>query len=141
MPGYFEILRTPLLAGRTFTEADNAPGRHVVVIDRLLAAAAFPNESAVGKRIPTPFPDFPSVEVIGVVEHQRLYTLSDIGRPTIYYSEGLLGIGASRNWIIRTTGDPARYAAAIRAEVAKIDRKMVISKMLPMESLVDQDQA
>ena len=38
LPGYFETLRTPLLAGRTFTEDDNAPGRNVVVIDQLLAA-------------------------------------------------------------------------------------------------------
>src|ERR1035441_7003264 len=47
LPGYFETLRTPLLAGRTFTEDDNAPGQNVVVIDQLLAERAFPNEPAV----------------------------------------------------------------------------------------------
>ena len=50
-PGYFETIRTPLLAGRTFTEADNDPSRNLVVIDELLAAKAFPHESAVGQRI------------------------------------------------------------------------------------------
>ena len=141
MPGYFETLRTPLLAGRTFTEDDNAPGRNVVVVDQLFAAKAFPNESAVGKRILLPDPATPWAEVIGVVAHQRLFSLSDPGRRTVYYSDGFWGIGVSRYWIVRTAGDPAKYAAAIRAELARVDRTMVISKMRPMEALVDQNQA
>ena len=141
MPGYFETLRTPLLAGRTFTEDDNAPGRNVVVIDQRLAARAFPNESAVGKRIQIPDPEIRWAEVIGVVAHQRLFSLSDPGRETIYFSDGFWGIGVSRYWMVRVTGDPAKYAAAVRSEVAKVDRRMVISKMRPMEELVDQDQA
>jgi len=51
LPGYFEVMRTSLLAGRTFTDADNAPGRNVVLIDQLLADKAFPHQSAVGNRI------------------------------------------------------------------------------------------
>ena len=141
MPGYFETLRTPLLAGRTFTEDDNAPGRNVVVVDQLFAAKAFPNESAVGKRILLPDPATPWAEVIGVIAHQRLFSLSDPGRRTVYYSDGFWGIGVSRYWIVRTAGDPAKYAAAIRAELARVDRTMVISKMRPMEALVDQNQA
>src|SRR5207253_516362 len=37
LPGYFEALRTPLIAGRTFTDDDNAPERNVAVIDEVLA--------------------------------------------------------------------------------------------------------
>ena len=140
-PGYFETLRTPLLAGRTFTEDDNAPGRNVVVIDQLLAAKAFPNESAVGKRIRLPDPANPWAEVIGVVAHQRLFSLADPGRETIYLSDGFWGIGVSRYWMVRTTADPAKYAAAVRAEIAKVDRQVVVSKMQPMDALVDQDEA
>ena len=141
MPGYFETLRTPLLAGRTFTEEDNAPGRNVVVVDQLFAANAFPNESAVGKRILLPDPATPWAEVIGVVAHQRLFSLSDPGRETVYFSDGFWGIGVSRYWMVRVAGDPSKFAATVRAEVAKVDRNMVISKMQPMEALVDRDQA
>ena len=141
MPGYFETLRTPILAGRTFTEDDNAPGRNVVVIDQFFAAQAFPNESAVGKRVLLPNPATPWAEVIGVVAHQRLSSLSDPGRETVYFSDGFWGIGVSRYWMVRAAGDPAKYAAAVRTEIAKVDRTMVISKMQPMEALVDQDQA
>jgi hypothetical protein len=51
LPGYFETMRTPLLAGRTFNNTDNLPGRNVVVIDEFLANKAFGGKSAVGKRI------------------------------------------------------------------------------------------
>jgi putative ABC transport system permease protein len=141
LPGYFETLHTPLLAGRTFTEDDNAPGRNVVVIDGLLAARAFPNESAIGKRILLPGSDTLWAEVIGIVAHQRLFSLADPGRETVYFSDGFWGIGVSRYWIVRTNGNPANYAAAVRAEIRKIDRQLVVSKIQPMPSLVDQDQA
>jgi putative ABC transport system permease protein len=69
LPGYFETLRTPLLAGRTSTEADNAPDRNVAIADEVLANKAFPHGSAVGKRIlirvRSPQPEW--VEIIGVV--------------------------------------------------------------------------
>jgi putative ABC transport system permease protein len=141
LPGYFETLHTPVLEGRTFTVQDDEPGRNLVVIDQLLAARAFPNESAVGKRIRISFPNTPWAEVIGVVKHQRLFSLADAGRETIYFSEGFAGIGVSRYWAIRTAGDPARYAAAVRAELAKVDRQLVLSKVQTMASLVDRDQA
>jgi len=41
---------------------------------------------------------------------------------------------------VRTTGDPAKYAAAVRAELAKVDRSLVISKLQPMDAVVAQDQ-
>src|SRR5581483_4869654 len=51
LPGYFEAMRVPLLAGRTFTEQDNLPGRDFVMIDDVLARKAFHGQSAVGQRI------------------------------------------------------------------------------------------
>ena len=141
LPGYFETLRTPLIAGRAFTAADNAPGRALVVIDDLLAAGAFPGRNPVGQPIRIPDPQTPWARVIGVVAHQRLHTLADPGRGTVFFSDGFWGIGVSRYWIVRTDGDPAQYAAAIRAAMADVDRQVVVSKIRPMQALVDQDQA
>src|SRR5262249_20310043 len=68
MPGYFETMRTLLLAGRTFTDSDNAPDRRLIIIDDSLARKAFPGASAVGQRLlirlRTPEPEW--VEIIGV---------------------------------------------------------------------------
>ncbi|MGC1833341.1 MAG: ABC transporter permease, partial [Candidatus Acidiferrales bacterium] len=116
LPGYFETMRTPLFAGRTFTDADNAPGRKLVVIDQLLAEKAFPYQSAVGKRIliriVTPEPE--CVEIIGVVAHQREESLAERGREQVYFADAFLGSGAVQQWAVRTDGDPAKYGNAIR---------------------------
>ncbi len=143
LPGYFEMMRTRLIAGRTFTEADNAPDRKLVIIDQFLAAKAFPNQSAVGKRLlqraVTPEPEW--VEVIGVVGHQRESSLAEPGREQIYYADGFFGHGAAGQWAIRTTGDPSQYASAVRAAIAKTDGQYVITELQPMEALVEKAQA
>jgi putative ABC transport system permease protein len=143
LPGYFDTLRTPLLAGRTFTEADNIPERNVVVMDQVFASKAFPNESAVGKRIlirlRTPEPEW--VEIIGVVAHQRQTSIADPGREQIYFTDGFLRYGSVGQWAIRTSGDPAKYAPLVRAEIARVDPHMLINDMLPMDTLVEKAQA
>jgi putative ABC transport system permease protein len=143
LPGYFETLRTPLLAGRVFTEADNAPERNVVVVDQFLAAKAFPNESAVGKRIliraRSPEPEW--VEVIGVVGHQRNTSLAEPGREQLYITDGFRRHGFALRWAVRVKGDPAQYAASVRAEIAKLNPNLLITELQPMDALVERAQA
>ncbi len=143
LPGYFETLRAPLLAGRVFTEADNAPERNVAVVDQFLAAKAFPNESAVGKRILVrlrgPQPEW--VEVIGVVSHQRNTSLAEPGREQIYFTDGFPNHGVATRWALRVKGDPAQYAAAVRAEIKKFNPNLLITELQPMDTLVEQARA
>jgi putative ABC transport system permease protein len=143
LPGYFETMRTPLFAGRTFTDADNVPGRNLVVIDQLLAEKAFPNQSAVGKRIlirvRTPEPEW--VEIVGVVAHQRDESLAERGREQVYFADAFLGSGAVQQWAVRTDGDPAKYANAIREAMKGLNSKLLITEMQPVETLVGRAQA
>ena len=147
MPDYFETLGTRVFAGRTFTDRDNQPGRMFAVIDELFAEHAFPNESAVGQRVLLPGPGNRSAEVIGVVAHQRLFSLADPGGDILYLADGGgdWGVGVSRYWMVRANGhlaeDPAGLAAEIREEIAKIDPQLVVSKVQTMETLVERDQA
>ena len=143
LPGYFETMHTPLLAGRTFTEADNAPDRNLVVVDQFLAAKAFPHESAIGKRIlirvRSPEPEW--VEIIGVVAHQRDSSLAEAGREQIYFTDGFVGHAAATRWAVRTSGDPAKLAGAVRAAIAKLGGQMLIIELQPMDLWVERAQA
>ena len=143
LPGYFESMRTPLIAGRTFTDADNVPGRNVVVIDQLLADKAFHGQPAVGKRIlirlRTPEPEW--VEVIGVIAHQREESLAERGREQIFFADAFVGSGATVSWAIRTSGDPAKFAGDVREAIKSINGQFLVTEMQPMETLLNRAQA
>ena len=143
LPGHFEAMHTPLIAGRTFTDADNAPDREVVVVDQLLAAKAFPNESAIGKRILIRIrklePEW--VEIVGVAAHIRGNSLAVPGREQVYTTDGYVNHGRVNRWALRVNGDPAQFAAAVRATVAQHDSHMVLMEVEPMDTLVERAQA
>ena len=143
LPGYFETMRTPLLAGRTFTEDDNLPTRNWVVVDDVLAKKAFPGQSAVGKRIlirlRTPEPEW--VQIAGVVAHQRESSLSEPGREQIYFTDGFVGSGNVRSWALRTQTDPAKYETQVRNAIASVDRTLLVSEVQPAEIIVREAQA
>ena len=143
LPGYFETMRTPVISGRTFSDADNVPGAKVVVIDRVLAAKAFPNQPAVGKVLLSRFrtKDPESFDVIGVVEHQRHETLGHDGRETLYFSDGMIGYGFATRWAVRAAGDPASFAMQVRAAVAAIDPMVPVAELKPMSDYVRRAQA
>ena len=143
LPGYFEAMRTPLIAGRTFTDSDNVPGRNLVVIDQQLADKAFPHQSAVGKRILIRIktPEAEWVEVIGVVAHQREESLAERGREQVYFVDGFLGSGTVRQWAIRTEGDPAKYGSDIRAAIKAVDPHLLITEVQTMDTLLERAQA
>ena len=106
LPGYFEAMGTRLLAGRTFTHEDSTPDRNLLIVDAALAAKAFPNESAVGKRIlfRVRTPEAQWGEIIGVVAHQRNTSLVEQGREQtlrhrwIRESSGCFVVGVADGW-------------------------------------------
>ena len=143
LPGYFEAMGTRLLAGRTFTQEDSTPDRNLLIIDQALAAKAFPNESAVGKRIlfRVRTPEAQWGEIIGVVAHQRNTSLVEPGREQLYVTDGYLNHGAASWWALRTDGDPAALAGQVREVVRNAGRETFINEMQPMNSLVTKAQA
>lgn len=143
LPGYFEMMKTPLIEGRTFTDGDNMPGRNVAIIDDLLAQKAFPNQSAIGKRIliriKTPEPEW--VEVIGVVGHQREESLAERGREQVYFADAFVGGGNTDFWALRTSGDPASYGSAVRAAMKEIDSQLLVTRMRTADALLTEAEA
>jgi len=141
IPGYFEIMHVPLLAGRTFNDEDNHPQVRRIVIDQALAAKAFPGRGAVGQRLLMRFRlDAEWFEIIGVVAHQRLSSLIDPGREQAYLPDAYWGYQFVNEWALRTEGDPARYAAPVRAAMARFDRGMLLTNVETMDAIVERAQ-
>jgi len=148
-PGYFETLKTKLIAGRTFTDEDNTAQTTRVIVDELLAARAFPNGSAVGQTLLVrnlrgngpKAPQNEKVEVIGVVAHQRHETLLAEGREAIFFVDEYFGAGTATRWTVRTSGAPETIAPSVRAAIAALDPKLALAEVQPMTAFVDKSMA
>ncbi|HEU4715033.1 MAG TPA: ABC transporter permease [Pyrinomonadaceae bacterium] len=143
LPGYFEAMGTTLLTGRTFTQEDNTPDKNLLIVDQALAAKAFPNESAVGKRIlfRVRTPEAQWGEIIGVVAHQRNTSLIEPGREQLYVTDGYVNHGPASWWALRTDGDPTALAGSVREVVRKAGSDTFINELKPMDALVTDAQA
>jgi predicted permease len=143
LPGYFETVHTPLLAGRTFTDADNTPDRRLIIIDDFLAKKAFPQESAIGKRIlirlKTPEPEW--MEIIGVVGHVRQTSLAIAGREQVYFTDGYAGAGGVNSWALRVQGNPTDYENQVRVAIKDLSTRLLITDLQPVDELVRHSQA
>jgi putative ABC transport system permease protein len=128
-PGYLETIGASVLSGRSLSDNDRRGGLKVMVINSTLAAAAFPGEAAVGKRIACceaghdgRSPDYKTV--VGVVAdiHWR-----GPGRPLTpeFYLPVAQVPDEAWSWIqrtiyiaVRTSGDPMSFTGQIRLVTA-----------------------
>jgi putative ABC transport system permease protein len=120
-PGYFDALGIPVVAGRTFTRADRSDAPPVVVIDEALARQQFPNGGAVGRMMHVSLggSDAPR-EIIGVVGSVKQRALDVPDAPGYYLPIGQVSWSSMRI-VLRTSGAPASFAPAFRAELAAMD--------------------
>jgi len=151
-PDYFRTLDVPILRGRGITAADVAGGVPVVVIDERMAERQWPGENPLGKRL-TLFEQRDGMtghgadtqpvyrEVIGVTRNVRHYAVAEPSRPQAYVpaTQAWPAVGTSMNIAIRTTGDPMRFAALVRREVAALDADVVVQSEQALQSYVDED--
>ncbi|HEX6163120.1 MAG TPA: ABC transporter permease [Vicinamibacterales bacterium] len=142
-PGYFAFAKTPIIAGRAFTEADNNPAAKVIIIDDLLAAQLFPNGNAVGQRmlarVTTPEPD--TFEIIGVSKHQRHTTMMSDGEEGMFFTDGYSQFGAAFRWAVRTSGDPNAITGAVRSALSQHDARLLMTEPRTWRSYFDEHVA
>ena len=149
LPGYFATMRTALITGRAFDPSDFTPDRTFeasgksqapfhMIVDDMFAAKAFPHSDAVGKRILSRISTPTNVwyEIVGVVGHQRLTSLAEPGREQMYLADSRF----SNQWALRTRGDPAQYAAPVRAAMTRFDSSMLLSDIATMDSVMTRAQ-
>jgi len=108
-PGYLQTLRTPLLAGRDFTDADNAGTQPVAIVNQAFVNRYWPGQDAVGKHVQIAGQ---SHTVAGVAANAKYRRLTNDAAPVVLVPlaqryEDLVTLH------VRVNGDPMAYSAAI----------------------------
>ena len=131
--GFFEVFDIPLVAGRTFNDADTAEAPGAVIINETMARRFWPGENPIGKRINRGERDGPWHEVVGVVRDYKVRTIGEDYRPFVHFSWNQRRPGAFGAIVIRTTADPAPMVNTARDLIWEIDPNMVFFEAKTMK--------
>ncbi len=134
-PGYFESIGIPLLRGRGFSTADRAGGLEAGIINRTMAERLWPGEDPIGKQIAWDAEN-PWFTVVGVVENVRQNTLDGDAFDVIYRPYSQESFLQDQALTVRSAGDPAALAPAVRAALREIDAEVPVLAMETMEQIV-----
>jgi putative ABC transport system permease protein len=139
---YFSTMRTPILAGRDFTEHDNESGPPVVIINQTLANR-IPN--AVGRRIsfsdPNRRPQWATI--VGVV-HDIAQSWAETPRPeayTPYWQDPRLtsstkSFAANMTLVARTNANAEAMLESVKNAVWSVDRSLPISNVQTLDHAI-----
>ncbi len=124
-PNYFATLRTPLLSGRDFTEADIAQAQAVSIISETMAHEFFPGVDPIGRYFTTE--QFPRQAhnkflVIGVVNDMKYMDIREDFHAVAYFPITQLSLLPDlTNFEIRTKLSQASIEKAVVDAVASVD--------------------
>ena len=129
-PDYFVTLGIPLLEGRAITWADDANAPKVCVVNETFAKKVLPGKHAIGQRIGIGGPDDkPDTEIVGVVRDSKSSQVSEEPGPFAYLPYLQNPKLGDLNFYVRTEGDPAQLASALRAAVKRLDPQLPVDDL------------
>jgi predicted permease len=148
-PGYFRVLKTPILLGRDFSDSDIAGAPGVVLINQAMAKQFWPKENPVGQQMILgadlgPQFEEPARHIVGVVSDIHDSALNRDPRPMMVVPEaqvtdGMTAINAGIgpvDWIVRTHGDPHQVIAAVTEQLRLASGGFPVAHVRLMDEIV-----
>ncbi|HTT64144.1 MAG TPA: ABC transporter permease [Bryobacteraceae bacterium] len=138
-PGYFRVMRIPLLRGRFFSDQDSASNPNVAIISEALARRHFPNQDPIGRQMRFGFPPNSNVprEIVGIVGDVRDVSLSQKPGPMMYvpFAQAPLYGGEV---VVRSSLSASSVAATIRQAVHSIDKDLPVTDVESFPDVLGQ---
>lgn len=129
--GLMPALGVRLLQGRDVAETDDDKHPRVALVNETFARRFWPGESPVGKRISTESDQGPWIEIVGVAQDGKYFSLGET--PTMMLFTNLReSSGSFLSMVVRTVGEPAGLTASIRREFQQLDPNLPIYNVKTM---------
>ena len=125
-PDYFKAAGIPLRMGRPFSERDGKSSAQVAIVNEELVRRHFAGRNPIGQRYG--FDSSPEqIEIVGVVADAKYNDLRQESIPMAYYPWPQVMPARLNAVIVRSAGDPAAVAAAVRTAVAGVHPDIFVS--------------
>ncbi len=129
--GFLSALGTRLIQGRDFTEQDGESKQDVAVINETFARRFWPGQTALGKRFSYAGSAGPWIEVVGVIQDGKYFSLNEAATPFVY-TNMRPWIGGSLTMVARTASEPQSAIADIRREFQQLDATLPLYNVKTM---------
>jgi len=136
-PRYFEVIGTPVTAGRPFDDRDRAGAPPAAIVSESFARYYFGNRQAIGRRFGIDGPKSSrEIEIVGTVHDIKP---SDVWEkpPRLIYRPAAQVPGYLTSIEIRTSGDPAALAPELRRAVSEVAPALPVGEVTPLAAEVD----
>ena len=141
---YFDVLRSPLLRGRSFTDIDGLPGRDVAIVNQRFAEMYFAGVDPIGHSIQlTQNPSIRTVSgtpasaltIVGVSQTIRQRNTRELEADPVVYVPRPAVIQSNRaTLLVRTARNQAETTAVLREEIRALDPDMPIFNLRTLET-------
>jgi predicted permease len=129
-PGYFDLLRIPILEGRDFNEADISSAPRVVLVNQTFARRYLSGGMPVGRKIRVERNEH---TVIGVVRDAKYHSPAEAAMPYFYFPFAQrFAPGLNFSFFVKTQGDPGPATAALRREARTLNPDAAVYNLMPL---------
>ena len=145
-PSYFDVLETPILAGRAFAAADLAPGANVAIVDQGFVEEVLQGRNPIGQQVrfaqdpkdTAGKPPNPWIEIVGVVKELGM------GSPLAKERGAGLYLPATPDrfdqvfMMVHGRGDPMTLVPQVRAIAAAVDPTLRLGEWQRVDQVLDE---
>ena len=133
-PGYFDVMRIPLVAGRDFNAKDDRASQMVAIVNQTFVRRFLAGQEAIGRKFDTWGRD---LTIVGVAKDSKVHTREGSQEPYFYVpfvqmSNASTGVALH----IRTAGLPEAMLPAVRQQFAAIDPSVTIFGTTSLEDYI-----
>jgi putative ABC transport system permease protein len=138
-PSYFGQMNIALRDGRFLSDADGVESARVTVVSASLVRRFFPSQNPLGKHIKMgkADSDHPWMTIVGVVSDLHYSWIVKEDLPTIYRSYRQSPPDYT-TLVLRTSGDPLKFVAVARAEIAAVDPNLPMYNIKSMDKVITE---
>jgi predicted permease len=121
-PGFFSLVRIPIVRGRNFSGAEAAAGAPVGIVTEATARRLWPGENPLGKILTEGRESF---EIVGVARDAQVSHPGDVSRPYMYLPAGPDHLHLAL--MAHTAGDAESAVRDIRAASMALDSELTVN--------------
>jgi len=133
-PGYFNLMKIPLLQGRDFNLRDDTTNQPVMIVTQEFVRRFLPNRNPIGQKVHGWGRWF---TVVGVAQDSKIYRLTENASPYFYVPiRQIYRPEMGLKFYVRSSAPPNEAVAALRREAQAIDPVVPVFGAMPLEEYI-----